>query len=336
MLAAVIGIEGTVLTAAERRLLAETPPAGVILFARNVADRAQLRSLTDAIRAAAAPAVPMILVDQEGGRVMRLCPPVWRSLPAMATIGALFARQPDQAVQAARAVGHLIGCDLVETGIDVACAPVLDVAASGLTEAIGSRAFSSDPFVVTELGGALAEGLLDTGVLPVIKHLPGHGRAQVDSHVGLPVVTASLDELAARDFVPFRTLADLPIGMTAHIVFPALDPERPATLSRPIIEGVIRGQIGFSGLLLSDDLGMGALSGDLVGRAIACLAAGCDLALACSGRIEDALALADALPRLAGEAAHRHARALAFRGTGQGPVDVAAAEHHLRATQLVA
>lgn len=336
MLAGVLGIGGTELAADERRFLAETPPAGIILFARNVADRQQLRRLTDAIREAAAPARPLLFVDQEGGRVMRLRPPVWRSLPAMARIGSLCGGNPDAAIRAARAVGRLIGADLAEAGIDVACAPVLDVAAPGLTEAIGTRAFSDDPRTVALLGRAVADGLLDAGVLPVIKHLPGHGRALVDSHVGLPVVEATHQELAGRDFLPFRALNDLPIGMTAHILFRALDPDRPATMSARIIGEVIRGEIGFGGLLLSDDLGMGALSGNLPARAAACLAAGCDLALACSGRIEDARALAATLPVLGGEAGFRYARALGCRPAAAAGFDIAADEHHLRATNLVA
>ncbi|WP_027134691.1 beta-N-acetylhexosaminidase [Geminicoccus roseus] len=336
MLAGVLGIDGTELTDEERDFLRETPPAGVILFARNIADRDQLRRLTDAIRTAASPARPLVFIDQEGGRVMRLRPPVWRSLPAMARIGELCLGNPGAADLAAEAVGRLIGADLAEAGIDVACAPVLDVAAPGLTEAIGSRAFSGDPEVVSRLGRKVADGLLAAGILPVIKHLPGHGRALVDSHMGLPVVEAGRDDLAARDFRPFQALADLPIGMTAHILFRAIDPDRPATLSARVIEDVIRGEIGFAGLLLSDDLGMGALSGGLAGRASDCLAAGCDLALACSGRIEDARVLAQTLPELAGEPLRRYEQALAFRPAAPAAVDVAADEHHLRATHLVA
>ena len=336
MLAAVLGIEGTVLSPGERSFLRDTPPAGVILFARNVIDPAQLRALTDAIRAASAPARPLVFVDQEGGRVMRLKPPAWRSLPAMARIGLLYGQDQEAAVRAARGVGRLIGTDLAEAGIDVACAPVLDVAAPGLTEAIGTRAFSSDPEVVAVLGRAVADGLLDVGILPVIKHLPGHGRALVDSHVGLPVVDATPAELAERDYRPFEALNDLPIGMTAHILFRAIDPDQPATMSRRIIAQVIRGRIGFDGLLLSDDLGMGALTGDLPSRATACLEAGCDLALACSGRIEDAKAVARSVPALDGAAAVRYARALTWCPSERATIDVAADEHHLQATQLVA
>ena len=336
MLAGVVGLSGTALTAEERRFLQETPPAGVILFARNVADRHQLRALTDAVREAAAPVRPLVFIDQEGGRVMRLKPPVWRSLPAMAQIGMLYGQDRHAAVQAARGVGRLIGTDLGEAGIDVACAPVLDVAAPGLTEAIGTRAFSSNPVIVATLGRAVADGLLEVGVLPVIKHLPGHGRALVDSHVGLPVVEASLDELSCHDCQPFRVLRDLPIAMTAHILFRSIDPDRPATLSALVIENVIRGEIGFDGLLLSDDLGMGALEGDLQSRALACLAAGCDLALACSGRIEDALALAAVLPQLTGVSAQRYARALAFRLEIPATFDIAGDERHLAQTNLVA
>ena len=336
MLACVIGVAGTELSRAEARFLTEISPAGIILFARNVTDPRQLRILTEAIRTAAAPARPLIFVDQEGGKVMRLRPPGWRDLPAMAGIGRLYSDDPTGAARVARVVGRLIGADLVQAGIDVACAPVLDVAAPGLTDAIGTRAFSADAATTSILGRAVADGLLEAGVLPVIKHLPGHGRAQVDSHVGLPVVTASYDELASRDFQPFRDLNHLPIGMTAHVLYPALDPMLPATMSARIIEDIVRAEIGFDGLLLSDDLGMGALSGDLCERAKACLTAGCDLALACSGRIEDSIALGDALPSLSRAAAARFARAVAVADAGPHQLDVASDEHHLALARLVA
>ena len=335
MRAMVLGIEGTALTAGERAFLQDVPVAGVILFARNIQDRAQLRALTDAVRAASSPHRPLLCVDQEGGRVMRLRPPVWPALPAMGRIGALARDRLEDARRAASAVGRMIGAELAEAGIDVACAPCLDVAAPGLTEAIGDRSFGADPDAVALLGRAVADGLLAEGVLPVIKHLPGHGRATVDSHLGLPHVDAGLAELEAVDFAPFRALADLPVGMTAHLLFPALDPELPATLSPRIIQEVIRGRIGFDGLLFSDDLGMGALSGSLAARATASLAAGCDLALACSGKLEDAWALAEAVPALDSAGAGRYARALAAR-VPAADHDLVAEEGFLRSLALVA
>ena len=334
MLAGILGIAGTVLLSEEHCFLRDTPPAGIILFARNVQNREQLRGLTDAIRAAAAPVRPLVLIDQEGGSVMRLRPPVWRGLPPMAKIGRLYHEAPQDATMAARTIGRLIGADLADVGVDVACAPVLDVAAPGLTEAIGTRSFSSDAGATATLGRALADGLLDAGVLPVIKHLPGHGRAVVDSHMGLPVVSASREDLAARDFRPFQALRHLPIGMTAHILFTELDPIFPATISARIVAKVIREEIGFDGLLLSDDLGMSALEGSLADRASRCLAAGCDLALACSGKIEDSLLLAAILPTMSGRTVDRFAQAAALREASRPLLDVAQAEHHLALTKL--
>ena len=336
MRACVLGLEGPILTPEELALLQVMPPAGVILFARNVVDRVQLAELTRAVRAAAAPTTPLIFIDQEGGRVMRLRPPVWRWLPSMRQVGDLHAVDPEQGIAAAFAVGQLIGHDLAEVGIDVACAPCLDVATPGLTDAIGSRSFSADPLVVGRLGRAVADGLADQGILPVMKHMPGHGRATIDSHHDLPVIDATLDELARRDLVPFRELADIPVGMTAHLLLPRIDDRHPATLSRRVIGEVIRGRIGFDGLLLSDDLGMGALKGSLAQNAIDCLDAGCDLALACSGRIEDARELTAIVPMLDGLVARRYARALARRAPAATRLDVARAEDALASLAITA
>ena len=251
-----------------------------------------------------------VLVDQEGGRVQRLGPPHWPAYPA----GASYATVGDgnDPAEAARLGGRLIAADLRNVGITIDCAPVLDVVTPATHRAIGNRAYGSDAASVARLGRAFAEGLLAGGVLPVVKHMPGHGRATVDSHLDLPVVETGFDELQAIDFAPFMALADLPMGMTAHVVFTALDATDPATTSRIVIERVIRGSIGFDGLLLSDDLSMEALKGTLGERAAAALAAGCDIALHCNGKLDEARATADAAPPLAGRAAERAARALAL------------------------
>lgn len=279
----IVGVGGPRLAPEEAALFARTPPAGVILFARNVEDRAQVRRLVTDLRSACAPWPLLVLVDQEGGRVQRLGPPHWRRLPSAAAIGELARAEPEKGVRAAWLVGRLIAQDLYEVGIDVALAPVLDLALPDTTEAIGDRAFTSDPELVGQLGRAFLAGLEAGGVLGTIKHVPGHGRARTDSHRALPRVATPLDELARTDFHPFRECASAALGMTAHVLFEALDFERPATLSPRVIAEVIRGAIGFHGLLLSDDLEMGALEGPLAARAHAALEAGCDLVLACSG-----------------------------------------------------
>lgn len=305
----VSGCAGLALSADEQRFFEAAQPWGLILFKRNVELPDQVRRLTSAFRACVGRADAPVLIDQEGGRVQRLGPPHWPAYPA----GAAYAGfgGPGLAAEAARLGGQLIGADLRALGITVDCAPVLDILTPATHQAIGNRAFGSDPDTVARLGRAFAEGLLAAGVLPVVKHCPGHGRASVDSHVDLPVVTASRAELDAVDFKPFAALADLPVAMTAHVVFEALDPANPATTSRTIIEGVIRGAMAFDGLLLSDDLSMQALRGSLSERATAALEAGCDIALHCNGKLEEAEAVAAVAPVLAGRAAERAARALA-------------------------
>jgi beta-N-acetylhexosaminidase len=277
--AAILGFAGRSLRADEAALFRVQPPAGIILFARNVEHPAQLRALTDSLRAVLAPGAP-ILVDQEGGRVARLRPPHWRAHPPAATIGALHARDPAGARRAAWLTGALIGLDCAAAGIDVVCAPVLDLRLPQTHAAIGDRAYAAEPETVATLGHAMAEGLLAAGVQPAGKHAPGHGRATVDSHHAPPVVEeADLD----ADILPFARNAHLPWMLTAHIRYKALDPERPATLSPAIIDKVIRGRIGFAGVLASDDLAMEALAGTPAERASAALAAGCDVALYCPG-----------------------------------------------------
>ncbi len=291
MKAAIVGIAGPALAAAEIALIREHRPAGVILFARNIADPDQLRTLT-AHLTRILPPLAVIMVDQEGGRVARLRPPHWRAHPAAAAIGALFAWDAPAALRAAWLTGALIGLDAAAAGIEVVCAPVLDLAIPGATAAIGDRAFAADPDTVGELGAAFAAGLLAAGIQPVAKHAPGHGRATADSHHDLPV----LPGVDYADLVPFARCAHLPWMMTAHIVYAAQDANHPATLSPTIIQQVIRDDLAFDGALVSDDLAMHALSGPPGLRAAAALAAGCDLALHCSGVLAETADVLAACP----------------------------------------
>lgn len=327
--AAIVGLAGPVLLPEERALLAELPPAGIILFQRNCQDRAQVRALVDALVALAPGRRLAVLIDQEGGRVMRLRPPHWRPLPAPGTIGGLAEYEPSLGAEAAWLLGRLIAHDLREIGINVDCAPLLDVAGEGMTAAIGDRSFGRDPRRVAELGGRFMAGLMAGGVAPVIKHVPGHGRARIDSHVGLPCVDAPLEALRTVDFVPFAALHTSPFAMTAHVVFTALDPERPATTSAGVISKVIRGELGFQGLLMSDDLAMGALSHDPASRARAALAAGCDLALYCPGCLNENRAVLEAVPFLPEAALARLQLILAHHDERIEPFDPDQAEARL-------
>lgn len=296
-----LGIAGPALSAKEAALFRALPPAGVILFARNVADPVQLTHLTEALREVLPPGA-VLMVDQEGGRVARLKPPHWRAHPPSAAIGAVYRRDREAGRRAAWLQGALIGLECRTAGFDVVAAPVLDRRIPAAHEVIGDRAFAENPEAVGELGAAMAEGLLATGVLPVMKHLPGHGRAEADSHRELPrVTTADLDD----DFRPFAMNRGLPWAMTAHILYTALDAARPATLSPVVIGRVIRERIGFSGVLISDDLAMGALAGVPDGRAAAAIAAGCDLALFCSGEFAANEAVLRRVPDVSAETAAR-------------------------------
>jgi beta-N-acetylhexosaminidase len=279
---AIVGVGGPVLTAAETALLRAMPPAGVILFKRNIETPGQLRALIDVLRRVL-PAGAALMVDQEGGRVARLRPPYWLDHPPAAVLGRLFGTNPGRGLRAAWLTGALIGLDCAQAGFTLAAAPVLDLAMAGAHEVIGDRAFAEDAVAVARLARAMANGLLAAGVMPVGKHAPGHGRANVDSHLALPVVDAA--DLG-RDLRPFALNRDLPWMMTAHIVYRALDPMYPATLSATVINEVIRGRIGFKGVLVTDDLAMEALSGSPAERARRALAAGCDLALYCSGDLD--------------------------------------------------
>ncbi|WP_085811131.1 glycoside hydrolase family 3 N-terminal domain-containing protein [Sphingomonas sp. TZW2008] len=290
----IFGLSGPVLTADERAFFAEARPAGYILFKRNVVDRAQLRALTDALRDLEARDDVAILVDQEGGRVARLGPPEWPSFPAGPAFDALYERAPISAIEAARANATALGLMLAEVGITVDCLPLLDVARPETTEAITSRAYGHEPMRVAAMGRATLEGLAAGGVVGVVKHMPGHGRAIVDTHHHLPTVTATDAELE-DDIAPFRALAGAPMGMTSHIVFEAWDRDLPATLSPTVIEQVIRGRIGFDGLLMTDDIDMKALSGTPGEKAAASIAAGCDVVLDCWARMDEMVEIAGRL-----------------------------------------
>ena len=304
---------GEALTGDEWRFFQDARPCGLILFKRNCREPEQVKALVNAYKDALGSDNVLVLIDQEGGRVQRLQPPVWRKLPAAAAYGKLYREDADLAVQAARSIFQLLAMDLRTLGINANCAPVLDLPAPGMAEAIGDRAFGPDAAMIAELGRAVADGLLAGGVLPVMKHLPGHGRATADSHQVLPMVDASLDTLADADFVPFRALKDLPMAMTAHILYTDIDRSGPATTSRLVIDTIIRGEIGFDGLLLSDDLGMEALAGTVGERAHAVLAAGCDVATQCSGRLAEMEDAAGAVGMLEGRSLERFEAALARR-----------------------
>jgi beta-N-acetylhexosaminidase len=322
MRAFITGVAGSVLTDKERAFLRDAEPWGLILFGRNIAGPDTLRGLTDDFRTALGWDAP-VLIDQEGGRVQRMGPPSWPKYPPAAVYGAIYDRDRAEGLAAARLGARLIAADLAAVGIDVDCMPVADVPVAGADAVIGDRAFGNRPDKVAALAGAFAAGLADGGVLPVVKHIPGHGRATADSHQKLPVVTADRGTLEATDFAAFRPLATLPLAMSAHVVFTAIDTVAPATASAAIVRDVIRGWIGFRGLLMSDDISMGALSGSLGERTCAAIAAGCDMVLHCNGNIDEMLAVAAAVPRLEGEAARRAAAALAGKKPA-APIDLAA------------
>lgn len=309
--AAIFGCAGLELTPDEDRFFHDTDPLGFILFARNCESREQIRDLTAALRASVGRDDAPILIDQEGGRVRRLKPPTWRAAPAAARFGALAAADPAAAAEAAYLNARLIAAELRDVGVNVDCLPCLDVPAPGGHDIIGDRAFGQDPDLVAALGRAVADGLLAGGVLPVAKHLPGHGRARADSHIELPVVDASSAELDRTDFAPFRALADLPMGMTAHVVYADIDADAPATISPTVVRDVIRGAIGFDGLLMTDDLGMQALAGSYAARATAGLAAGCDVVLHCGGDMGEMEQVASAIRPLDAAGIRRADRAMA-------------------------
>jgi beta-N-acetylhexosaminidase len=320
MRAFITGVGGLALTDRERAFLREAQPWGFILFRRNVASPQQLRGLIDEMRDALGRRAP-ILIDQEGGRVQRLGPPHWPVYPPGAAYGTAYDRDRDQGLAAARLGARLIAADLFELGIDVDCLPLADVPVRNADPIVGDRAYGNEPGKVAAIAKAVAQGLDAGGVLPVLKHIPGHGRAGVDSHKKLPVVGTDRALLEATDFAAFVPLADLPMAMTAHVVFTAIDPVAPATVSPTIVREVIRGSIGFDGLLMSDDISMEALSGSVGERARDAIAAGCDVVLHCNGNMNEMAAVAAGVPHLAGEAARRAEAALAARKTAT-PLDI--------------
>jgi len=303
--AAILGCAGTTLTREEEAFFRSVKPWGFILFKRNIADPEQVRALTTALRETVGRPDAPILIDQEGGRVARLQPPHWKTYPPGRAYGELVANDPLVAREITRLGARLIAHDLRAIGVNVDCVPVLDVPDPLGHEIIGDRAYGDTPEQVASLGRAAAEGLLAGGVLPIIKHIPGHGRALSDSHLELPVVKAKLSELDARDFAPFRVLSDMPMAMTAHVVYTALDRRRPATTSRKIIKKVIRESLGFDGLLMSDDLSMKALTGDFRQRARDSLSAGCDVVLHCNGDMAEMDAVMSGVGKLSKEGRRR-------------------------------
>ena len=318
MRAFITGFAGTELSDAERAFLREAQPWGFILFKRNIAAPSAVRALVDQVRSILGRSAP-VLIDQEGGRVQRLGPPDWPLYPPGAAYGTLYDRERQKGLAAAQLGARLIAADLADLHIDVDCLPIADVPVPGADQVVGDRAYGTEPGKVAAIARAVADGLAEGGVLSVLKHIPGHGRATADSHAKLPVVNTQRAVLETTDFAAFRPLAGLPMAMTAHVVFTALDPVEPATVSATIVRGVIRDSIGFRGLLMSDDISMGALSGSLAERTRAAIAAGCDVVLHCNGQMPEMQAVAGEAPVLAGQALARADAALASK---QPPVPI--------------
>jgi beta-N-acetylhexosaminidase len=310
MQAAIYGLEGTALSDAERSFFRDAEPAGFILFRRNCENQDQLLRLIDSLRELGGRDDVPVLIDQEGGRVARMRPPEWPAFPAAEKFANLYRAAPSSAIEAVRANARALALMLRSVGINVNALPLLDVRQEGASDIIGDRALGSEPMQVAALGRAVLDGMASAGVVGIVKHMPGHGRALVDSHKELPVVTATADELES-DLEPFERLSSAPMGMTAHVVYTAWDAERPASLSPIVINQVIRERIGFDGWLMSDDLGMEALEGDFGSRAAGVIAAGCDVALHCSGKMEEMVAVASAVPAMSAEGQERLARAMA-------------------------
>ncbi len=309
----ITGISGTELSTAEREFIAATRPWGFILFRRNIDTPAQVTKLVEELRQVLGEPDAPVLVDQEGGRVQRFRPPHWPLYPAGALFGTLYDIDPALGLSAARLSARLIAADLTDVGVNVDCLPLADVPISGADDVIGDRAYGGEPRKVAAIARAVTEGLEQGGVLPVLKHIPGHGRAMADSHHKLPVVDAAREELERIDFAAFQPLADLPMAMTAHVVFRAIDPAHPATTSAKMVEQVIRKLIGFQGLLMSDDVSMNALAGSLAERTRAIFEAGCDMVLYCNGKLDEMREVAGETPELSGTALQRARRALAAR-----------------------
>ena len=326
----ITGVSGPKLTAAEREFIRFERPWGFILFKRNIETPQQVALLVQELRRCVDVPDAPILIDQEGGRVQRLGPPHWPVYPPGALFGALYDVDPALGLSAARLSARLIAADLGDLGISADCLPLADVPVAGADAVIGNRAYGTEPEKVAAIARAVTVGLEQGGILPVLKHIPGHGRATADSHFGLPVVNNSKKELERTDFAAFQPLADLPMAMTAHVVFSALDPAHPATTSATIIEQVIRGVIGFQGLLMSDDVSMNALAGSIAERTRAIFSAGCDVVLHCNGKLDEMREVAAETPELSGKALDRAKRALASRRAPQ-PFDRRAARAELDA-----
>jgi beta-N-acetylhexosaminidase len=310
MQAAIYGFEGLELTPSERDFFRDSDPAGFILFKRNCETREQLHRLTDSLRHLTGRADLPILIDQEGGRVARMKPPEWLAFPAAERFAELYNVAPSSAIEAARANARAIALMLREVGVNVDALPLLDVRQEGAADIIGDRALGSQPMQVAALGRAVLDGLASGGVVGIVKHMPGHGRAIVDSHDELPIVTASAEELDV-DLEPFERLASAPMGMVAHVVYTVWDPDLPSSQSPIVIDQIIRQRIGFDGFLMSDDSNMNALTGTQAERAVACVAAGCDVALSCNGVLADNVQIAAAIDEISLEGAERLARAMA-------------------------
>ncbi|TJW14645.1 MAG: beta-N-acetylhexosaminidase [Mesorhizobium sp.] len=308
----ILGCAGKSLTEDEIRFYGDERPWGFILFARNVGETEQIRDLVASMRESVGRPDAPVFIDQEGGRVQRLRPPLAPNYPAGGALGALWREDREAGRRAAWLLARLHAFDLLRHGITADCLPVLDVPIAGASDVIGARAYGMEPNAVIELGRASAEGLMSGGVLPVMKHIPGHGRAFADTHFALPTVDTPLAELRQHDFAPFKALNHLPMAMTAHVVYSAIDPDNPATTSAKVVNEVIRGEIGFDGLLMSDDTSMKALSGDFPTKAAAILAAGCDLVLHCNGVFEEMSGIASRTTMLEGKSLARAERALAY------------------------
>jgi beta-N-acetylhexosaminidase len=313
----ITGVSGLELSATEREFIRSERPWGFILFERNIESPGQVAILVNELRKEAGHPDAPVLIDQEGGRVQRLSPPHWQAYPPGAIFGVLYDIDPALGLSAARLSARLIAADLSDLGVTVDCLPLADVPVAGADAVIGNRAYGTEPRKVAAIARAVTEGLEQGGILPVLKHIPGHGRATADTHFILPEVDTSRAELERTDFAAFQPLADLPMAMTAHVVFSALDPAQPATTSATIIEQVIRGVIGFQGLLMSDDVSMNALAGSIAERTRAIIAAGCDMVLHCNGKLDEMREVARETPDLRGKALERAKRALASRRAPQ-------------------
>jgi len=323
----IYGLAGLELTPDERAFFRDADPWGFIVFARNIETPKQLARLTMSLRDCVGRDAP-VLIDQEGGRVRRLRPPHWREMLPAQPYGELYLREPEAAIEAVRLNHHLMAQEMRAVGVDVDCVPCLDLRVPGADAIIGDRAFGDTPQPIIDLGRAAMEGVMAGGVAPIIKHIPGHGRASVDSHLELPVVDADADLLRETDFAPFKALSDAPMAMTAHIIYSAIDADNPATTSTDMVQGIIRSELGFDGLLMTDDLSMKALSGSFRDRAEASLRAGCDMLLHCNGDMTEMCAVAEATVQLAGRGLERADGALEARGKAQ-PIDAQETESRL-------